>query len=55
VAAAAVTALYRRARCRPAEKPWIRDYLGGDALALNRRIQDAMEPLGILNPGSLFE
>jgi glycolate oxidase len=36
------------------KKPWLGDYLGPDALALNRRIKDALDPQGILNPGSVF-
>lgn len=34
------------------KRPWLADYLGPDALALNRRIKRALDPLGILNPGS---
>ncbi|WP_432994340.1 FAD-binding oxidoreductase [Dactylosporangium sp. CA-233914] len=36
------------------KKPWLPDYLGPDALELNRRIKDALDPLGILNPGAVF-
>ena len=36
------------------KKPWLRDYLGEDALRLNQRIKDALDPLGILNPGAVF-
>lgn len=36
------------------KKPWLGDYLGPDALALNRRIKDALDPDGILNPGAMF-
>ena len=28
--------------------------LGTDALALMRRIKDAIDPLGIMNPGKVF-
>jgi glycolate oxidase len=34
------------------KRPWLSDQLGPDAMALNRRIKDALDPLGILNPGS---
>ncbi|MCV7231226.1 FAD-binding oxidoreductase [Mycobacterium branderi] len=34
------------------KRPWLADQLGPDAMALNRRIKDALDPLGILNPGS---
>lgn len=34
------------------KRPWLADYLGPDALALNQRIKRALDPLGILNPGS---
>jgi glycolate oxidase len=27
-------------------------YLGPEAMALNQRIKDALDPLGILNPGA---
>ena len=36
------------------KRPWLRDYLGGDALALNERIKAALDPAGILNPGAVF-
>jgi glycolate oxidase len=36
------------------KRPWLADYLGPDALALNRRIKDALDPQGILNPGTMF-
>ena len=36
------------------KKPWLRDYLGEDAFRLNQRIKDALDPLGILNPGAVF-
>jgi glycolate oxidase len=36
------------------KKPWLGDYLGADALALNQRIKDALDPDGILNPGAVF-
>ena len=32
--------------------PWLADQIGPDAMALNRRIKDALDPLGILNPGA---
>jgi glycolate oxidase len=34
------------------KRPWLGDYLGPEALALNRRIKDALDPQGILNPGA---
>lgn len=34
------------------KRPWLATQLGPDAMALNRRIKDALDPLGILNPGS---
>jgi glycolate oxidase len=34
------------------KRPWLADYLGPEALALNRRIKDALDPQGILNPGA---
>jgi glycolate oxidase len=36
------------------KKAWLPDYLGPDALALTRRIKDALDPDGILNPGVLL-
>jgi glycolate oxidase len=33
------------------KRPWLDDYLGPEAMALNRRIKDALDPQGILNPG----
>ncbi|HTR69134.1 MAG TPA: FAD-linked oxidase C-terminal domain-containing protein [Mycobacteriales bacterium] len=37
------------------KRPWLDAYLGPTALALNQRIKDALDPLGILNPGAVFE
>ena len=34
------------------KRPWLADYLGAEAMALNRRIKDALDPDGILNPGA---
>jgi glycolate oxidase len=34
------------------KRPWLAGYLGPDAMALNRRIKDALDPQGILNPGA---
>ena len=34
------------------KRPWLDDYLGPEAMALNRRIKDALDPQGILNPGA---
>ncbi len=36
------------------KKPWLPDYLGPDALALNRRIKDALDPAGLFAPGVVF-
>jgi glycolate oxidase len=34
------------------KRPWLDGYLGPEAMALNRRIKDALDPQGILNPGA---
>jgi glycolate oxidase len=36
------------------KKPWLADQIGVDALALNQRIKDALDPAGIMNPGAMF-
>ena len=36
------------------KKPWLPEYLGPDVMALSRRIKDALDPDGILNPGAVF-
>lgn len=36
------------------KRDWLRAYLGPEALELNRRIKDALDPQGILNPGCVF-
>lgn len=36
------------------KRAWLPDYLGEDAMALNQRIKSALDPLNILNPGSVF-
>jgi len=36
------------------KKAWLPAYLGPDALALTRRIKDALDPDGILNPGAML-
>jgi glycolate oxidase len=34
------------------KRDWLPAYLGDDVLALTRRVKDALDPLGILNPGA---
>ncbi len=34
------------------KRPWLADYLGPEVMDLNRRIKAALDPDGILNPGS---
>lgn len=34
------------------KRPWLAGYLGPDVMDLNRRIKQALDPQGILNPGS---
>jgi glycolate oxidase len=36
------------------KKDWLGSYLGPELLSLNKRIKDALDPAGILNPGSVF-
>lgn len=36
------------------KKDWLPAYLGPDAMALNQRIKDALDPQGLLNPGAVF-
>jgi glycolate oxidase len=36
------------------KKDWLPAYLGPDVMALTRRIKDALDPLGILNPGAVL-
>ncbi|UMG92827.1 FAD-linked oxidase C-terminal domain-containing protein [Nocardioides sp. TF02-7] len=36
------------------KKPWLPSYLGEDAMRLNQRVKDALDPHGILNPGAVF-
>jgi len=33
------------------KRPWLRPQVGDDVAALAKRIKDALDPLGILNPG----
>jgi glycolate oxidase len=35
--------------------PWLSAYLGDDVMALTRRIKDALDPDGILNPGAILD
>jgi glycolate oxidase len=37
------------------KKPWLPAYLGPDVMALTRRIKDALDPDGILNPGAVLD
>jgi glycolate oxidase len=34
------------------KRPWLDGYLGPEAMDLNRRIKQALDPQGILNPGA---
>jgi glycolate oxidase len=34
------------------KRPWLGSQLGPDVMALNKRIKDALDPAGILNPGA---
>ncbi|MDE3087221.1 MAG: FAD-binding protein [Acidobacteriota bacterium] len=36
------------------KRPWLRAQVGDDVLDLTRRIKEALDPLGILNPGKAF-
>ena len=36
------------------KKPWLGAQLGPDAMALNQRIKDALDPTGLLNPGTML-
>lgn len=36
------------------KRPWLADYLGDDVLELNHLIKNALDPNGILNPGSVL-
>jgi glycolate oxidase len=36
------------------KRPWLADQLGPEVMALSARIKDAIDPLGILNPGVIF-
>jgi glycolate oxidase len=37
------------------KRAWLPAYLGEDVLALTRRVKDALDPMGILNPGAVLE
>jgi glycolate oxidase len=37
------------------KKGWLPAYLGEDALALNHKIKNALDPRGILNPGAVYD
>jgi glycolate oxidase len=34
------------------KRPWLAGQIGPDAMALNQKIKDALDPAGILNPGA---
>jgi glycolate oxidase len=36
------------------KKTWLPGQLGDDVMALTRRIKDALDPAGILNPGAIL-
>lgn len=36
------------------KKPWLRDYLGDDVMALNQKIKTALDPQNLFNPGAVF-
>ena len=36
------------------KKPWLPSYLGPDVMDLTRRVKDALDPQGILNPGAML-
>ncbi|HEY5855052.1 MAG TPA: FAD-linked oxidase C-terminal domain-containing protein [Aldersonia sp.] len=36
------------------KKAWLPDYLGPDVIQLTRKIKDALDPQGILNPGAIL-
>jgi glycolate oxidase len=37
------------------KRAWLPAYLGADVLALTRRVKDALDPTGILNPGAVLD
>ena len=37
------------------KRAWLGDQLGPDAMALNRRVKEALDPQGILNPGAVLD
>ena len=38
-----------------AKKPWLRQELGDASLGLMRQIKQTLDPLGLLNPGKIFD
>jgi glycolate oxidase len=36
------------------KRRWIAEELGDDVMALSRRVKDAFDPLGLLNPGKVW-
>ncbi|GAA0639137.1 FAD-linked oxidase C-terminal domain-containing protein [Sporichthya brevicatena] len=37
------------------KRPWLRDQVGDDVLDVTRAIKNALDPLGILNPGTILD
>ena len=37
------------------KRPWLRSQIGDDALEVERRIKTALDPAGVLNPGTIFK
>ncbi|MER5838684.1 FAD-linked oxidase C-terminal domain-containing protein, partial [Streptomyces sp. NPDC002130] len=36
------------------KRDWLPSQLGDDVMTLNRKVKDALDPLGILNPGAVI-
>ena len=37
------------------KRPWLAEQVGPDVIALSERSKDALDPLGILNPGCVLD